>query len=288
MDPLAHLLATVHIGMSPNMIHVGGLKITWHSFFMAVGTLIAVYLSIRWGRDAGLAEDVMPNVAIWAVIGGLIGARVVNVIDDWAFYKNNIRQIFEIWNGGIGVYGAFIGGLIAGLIVATIEKYPRTLLMDLIAPTMILAQAIGRLGDIINGEHFAKATSLPWGVVYTSPDSPGYDYSNANGPWHPAVAYELFADLAIFGILMALRKRLEPRGVIFALMAFLYSGIRLGFSFLRLDSISDIFGMNQQQFISLVILILSAAWLVYLRPHLGDGSKPARPKVETAPAGPGN
>ncbi|MBI3743694.1 MAG: prolipoprotein diacylglyceryl transferase, partial [Chloroflexi bacterium] len=103
MDPLGHLLATIHIGMSPNMIHVGGLKITWHSFFMTVGTALAVYLSIRWAKDAGLADDVMPNVAIWAVIGGLIGARVINVIDDWAFYKNNIAQIFEIWNGGIGV-----------------------------------------------------------------------------------------------------------------------------------------------------------------------------------------
>lgn len=264
----AHSLASIEIGMSPNLVDSGGVTITWHSFFMLVAVLAAIWLAVRWGREGRVGEGMVAETALWAVVGGIIGARLVHVFDNWDFYTDNPSQIFRIWNGGIAVFGAFAGGVIGGGIFALANRLPVRYMLDVAAPTMILGQAIGRVGDIINGEHFSDPSDLPWAVVYTHPESPGFGVP----PSHPAVAYEMFADIALFAILLALRGRLKPHGALFGLTALAYAVIRLGFAPLRLDSNSEIAGINQQGFIAIVVLVLAAAWLVYLRPRFGARS----------------
>lgn len=260
------LVATIRIGMSPNIVSAGSLTITWHSVFMVIATIAGVWLAIKWGREARLRDEIVPSVALWAVVGGLIGARALNVVDDWRFYKEDPVQILRIWEGGIAIFGAFVGGIIGGMIYAVANKYPIRFLLDIGGPAMVLGQAIGRIGDIINGEHFSTQTGLPWAVVYTHPDSPGF----GRPPTHPAVAYELLVDLALFAILVWLRGRIRPQGALFALAAAAYGGVRWGFSYIRLDSASSIAGLNQQGFIGLVVLIAAGLALLYLRPRLGE------------------
>ena len=253
----------ITIGLNPAVIHAGGLLLTWHSVFTVVSVFVAVYLIRRWGRQAGLTQGMVSSVATWAIPGGIVGARLVHVLDNWGYYTANPEQIIAIWNGGIAIYGAIAGGVAAGAAYAAWQGFPVRRLLDISAPGLILGQGIGRIGDLINGEHFSTPTSLPWAVVYTHPASPGY----GRPPTHPAVGYEMLADLALFGVLWALRGRLRPDGSLFALYAALYAAIRLPLSFLRLDSNSAALGLNQQGWISVFVLAGALATLFYLKPR---------------------
>lgn len=163
------------------------------------------------------------------------------------------------------MYGAIAGGVVGGAIYAARRGYPVRRLLDLSAPGLILAQGIGRLGDIINGEHFSTPSDLPWATVYTNPASPAF----GKAPSHPAVGYEMLADFALFGVLWFLRGRLKPEGSLFVAYAALYASIRLPLSFLRLDSNTVALGINQQGWASIVVLVGAvAAWLV-MRSRIG-------------------
>lgn len=253
----------IRIGLSPDLIHVGSFMVTWHSFITAISVVIAVVLIGRWAKQSGLKDDMVSSVAMWAIPGGIIGARLVHVIDNWGYYSTNPGQIIAVWSGGIAIYGAIAGGVIAGAAYAAWKGFPVRRLLDISAPGLIIAQGIGRIGDLINGEHFSTLTDLPWGVVYTHPVSPGY----GRPPTHPAVGYEMLADFALFGLLWVLRGRLRPEGSLFALYAALYGAIRFPLSFLRLDSNTMVLGLNQQAWISLLVLAGAVVALLLLRPR---------------------
>jgi len=131
-------------------------------------------------------------------------------------------------------------------------------LADIAAPALLLSQAIGRVGDIINGEHFASATDLPWGVIYTHPNSPGFALAAS----HPAVAYELLMDLALLAVLWPLRKRFKPQGMFFALYLATYSVGRFFVSFLR-EEFNEYGGLNEAQIIALVVMAITIPLLVF-------------------------
>lgn len=146
--------------------------------------------------------------------------------------------------GGIGLFGAIVGGSLSGYLAARRLGVPAGPIADLAAPGLLLGQAIGRIGDLINGEHLSLPTSLPWGVMYVHPDSPG-----SRNPVHPAVGYELLWDLAVLGVLFGLRHRLPAGGTYWSYLL-LYSGGRFAISFLRLDPV-QLFGLQLSQFVAL-------------------------------------
>ncbi len=228
---------------------------------MIVAIAVGVWFPARLVAKEGLSEDIIYSMAPWAVLGGIIGTRLVHVIDYWGFYSANPGVIFAIWRGGMALWGAILGGTLTGLIFARIKGFALARYADLIGLGLILGQAIGRIGDIINGEHTSTATSLPWGVVYTHPDSSSYGLP----PTHPAVAYELLMDLFIFGILWKLRGRIQPDGSLFLLYLILYSTGRFFLSFLRLDSNTVLLSLNQPQWISLLVLAVAVPLFVFRR-----------------------
>ena len=258
----------IRIGIPPVIVEFGSFSLTWHSLFTVAAIALAVYLIDRWSKRTDLPESAVTSTAVWAIIGGVIGARLVHVIDEWGFFSDNPGQIFAVWEGGIAVYGAIAGGALAGAAYAAWKQFPVRYMLDLSAPALILTQGVGRIGDIINGEHFARATDLPWGVIYTHPKSPAYQISAS----HPAVAYEMLADFALFGVLWWLRGRLFPQGMLFAFYALMYASIRLGFSFLRGDSNIEALGLNQQGWISVVVLGAALTTLAMARVRLGPVS----------------
>ena len=203
--------------------------------------------------------DLLFSMAIWAVPGGIIGARLVHVIDYWSYYLANPAAILAFWQGGLAIWGGILGGTITGVIFARVKRFPLAPYADLAALGMILAQAIGRIGDIINGEHISSVTGLPWGVVYTHPNSPGFGLP----PVHPAVAYELLMDLVIFGLLWKLRGRIRPDGSLFLVYFTLYSVGRVFLSFLRLDSNTVFLSLSQPQWISILVLAVTIPLLIY-------------------------
>ncbi len=277
------VLAVISIGISPNLFQLGPFLISWHGFFTFVAVAVAVYLVHRWGTKQGLISDALLSVTFWSITGGIIGARVVHIIDFWdSFYRFNPITVLYFWQGGIAIYGAVLGGFFGGSLyiiirnsdgfIALWERWFRFMgepqkaplasigrLADFAAPALLIAMAIGRIGDVINGEHFASFTSLPWAVVYTHPESPGY----LRAASHPAVFYELVFDLALLLIIWPLRERLRPRGMLFALYLALYSTGRFFISFLRQEFNSYFLGFNEAQLLAIMVLAVTVPLLVY-------------------------
>jgi phosphatidylglycerol:prolipoprotein diacylglycerol transferase len=259
---LADLLS-INIGIDPNIGHVFGLLITWHGFFTAVGIIAGVWLAVNVaaGPRVGIDPDTSYTIGMIVVAAGIVGARALYVIENYGDSPNidSFGDIFRITEGGISIYGAIIGGAVAGWAYGLVKRLPSAAGADAGAFGMLLGLAIGRIGDIINGEHFAKTSSLPWAVTYSHPNSTAF----ARQPMHPAVAYEMIGDLVILGILALLWRRNPKSGVTFALAFLLYSVMRFFVSFLRIDSHEPAFGLTTPQLVAVAVIPVALALLVY-------------------------
>ena len=277
------ILGAISIPFNPYIVDFGPFLLSWHGFLTFVSVATAVILTVRWGRREGMDGDAILSVSVWCIIGGIIGARLLHVIDFWAVYAADPLRILMVWTGGIAIYGAILGGFVGGAcyILMRNSNWFLTLwgryfrfagepdlaplprvghLADVAAPALLIAMAIGRIGDVINGEHWAKFTDLPWGVVYTHELSPGA----LRAASHPAVAYELLFDLVILAVIWPLRNRLRPHGMLFVLYGALYSIGRFFLSFLRVEQ-NTYFGgaLNEAQIVALIIIAISIPLLVY-------------------------
>ena len=251
----------LHIGMDPNIFQAGNFILTWHGFFSFVAVVISVILCARWARSAGLEPDHVYATAIWAIIGGILGARIFHVIDRWDIYSNNPAEILAIWSGGIALFGSILGGLLAGTIYAKTQGFPVGKLADLAAPAILVGQTVGRIGDIINGEHIAKVTDLPWGFVYTHPDSLSYQVHRMLAS-HPVILYEMIWNTIVFGIVWWMRGRIRPDGMLFALYLGLYAFGRFFISFLREDKVWFA-GLQEAHIIAIGVIAVALPLLIF-------------------------
>jgi phosphatidylglycerol:prolipoprotein diacylglycerol transferase len=295
------MFAEIRIGIDPDIINLGGRVLTWHGFLTFVAVAVAVFLVARWSKKEGISVDAVYSVAVWAIIGGILGSRLFHVIDRWNdIYKHSPEDIVKVWQGGITIQGAILGGFALGAGYMLIRNHPRFLslwdkrfrwlagqpnranlpsvgrLADIATPGLLIAMIIGRLGDIINGEHFSQATTLPWGFVYTHAKTATlYQLSGLNSftPTHPAVVYEILLNLAVLGVVWALRNRLRPHGMLFVLYGTLYSTGRFFISFLRLDK-DWVWDLNMAQLVAIALVVIATPILVYKAQII----KPARPR----------
>lgn len=278
-----NILGTITIGMDPLIFAFGTFVLSWHGLFTFIAVALSVLLVYRWGTKAGMAGDPVLSVAVWCILGGIIGARVLHIIDFWSVsYQHDPIRIIYVWQGGIAIYGAILGGFAGGSLYIVTRNSERFLalwnrsfrwagelkkadlpqighLADIAAPALLISMAIGRIGDVINGEHFASPTDLPWGVFYTHVNSPGANRAVS----HPAVAYEIILDLLILAIIWPLRNRLRPHGMLFVLYGTLYAVGRFFLSFLRDERITYFLDLNEAQIVSLIIMVIAIPLLVY-------------------------
>jgi phosphatidylglycerol:prolipoprotein diacylglycerol transferase len=258
---------TIEIGLDPDLFEVAGLKITWHGLFTALGVVVGVVVAAAFARRAGYREDMIYNMALALVIGGIIGARGLYVIENWSEFENDLGDIFAVNTGGISIYGALIGGTVGAwgyAVLAKVPNIPRG--ADIAALGAILGMATGRIGCLLNGDIPAESTSLPWGVSYTHSGSPSFMQELAGllqQPQHPAVGYELLGDVAIFLVLVLIYARVKRDGVTFFSWVLLYGALRLGVSFLRLDDIVFV-GLRTAQLIAIVTMAVAVPAIVYL------------------------
>ena len=291
-------LFTIDIGIDPEIGQLGGLLLTWHGIFTAVAIAVGVYVSVLMGRRLGFIDDDIYSAALIAIPTGIIGARVLYAIERWGTPGlNDPVDILRINEGGISIYGAVLGGVVGGLVYVWIRKLPLRRALDAAAFGMILGMAVGRIGDLINGEHFAEASSLPWAVRYTHLNSPsvishpdcglGQVFGVRIGELcaqHPAVGYEMLGDLLIFGLLFLVLRFSNRDGVTFFAMLAMYSLMRFGVSELRLDSREIFAGLTTPQVTSLFMIPFSLAGLIYSwRRRTSDAPAAAAP-AEPAPA----
>jgi len=274
-------------------VHLGPLALAWHGIFTAVGIFFGVALPVRLLRHRA-TEDNVYFVATWGVVGGIVGARLVHVAECWTVcgvdlapgYAFHPELIPQLWTGGISIMGAVIGGVAVGYLAALWRGgVPIGGGADAAAPGIGIGMAIGRIGDVINGEHHAVACAPPGLCVgYDHPDTLGQP-----GPVHLAVGYELLWDLAGVGLALLLRRQLAgrvPEGRIFWIWLAFASLGRFLISFLRVDQ-PGLFGLYQAQLISVIFIAIALPVLVTLfRSDAGRTaatlSEPTPPEVTVA------
>jgi phosphatidylglycerol---prolipoprotein diacylglyceryl transferase len=243
---------------------VGTIVIRWYGILMALSIVVALWLAHRQARKEKLPADDIISVGQWAILAGLVGARLYEVIFNWDYYGAYPRKIFAVWEGGLAIHGGLIVGPLVGVLLAWYWRVPILRGLDVTAPSWAIGQAIGRWGNFFNEEAFGQPTSLPW-KLYISPQHrpPGYtqfDY------FHPAFLYESVWDLAMFVLLIAwLRPRLrdQPGALFFAYIG-VYSIGRFLIEGIRLDSFW-VGPFRVAQLASLVGVIVAVAGLAWTR-----------------------
>ena len=252
---------TIDIGINPEIITIFGLLISWHGVFTAVGIGAGLWLALRLLAVRGADPDDAYTLGLVVVIGGIIGARLLYVAENWSRFEDNFGGVFAINEGGISIYGAVIGGIVAGFAFGAHQKSRVSLLTigDAGAAGGILGMAIGRIGDIINGEHLAEVSGLAWAVRYTHANSPAIGLP----PQHPAVAYEMLGDLAILGLLLYLWTRTDRPGVGFFTWVLGYGLLRFFLSFLREDKLV-LDGLRMAQVVAILAVIAGVVGLIWV------------------------
>lgn len=282
LSPALAVLA-ITIDIHPDIGTIFGVKLTWHGLFTALGIVAGVLLAVRLARADGVPSEMAQEVALVSVVSAIVGARLFYVFEHWDMFGNDLAGIVvDITEGGITLYGGLIGGVLGGLVYGLIRRLPIAITLDAAAPGMILGQGVGRIGDLINGEHLATPSDLPWAVVYAHPETLG------KGPWlgasvHPtAGGYELLGDFLILAILLFVGRRfIKVPGWTFCLYMALYSVMRFGLSELRVDE-QTLGGAPVPQLVAAVVLGLSFVLLGVLRRWPG----PVTPEWEDRVLGP--
>jgi phosphatidylglycerol:prolipoprotein diacylglycerol transferase len=257
---------TLTFSFDPIIAQLGPFQLGWHGLFTAVAVAVALWLAGYLGRKQGVPQEVIYSIATWGVVGGIIGARLFHVADHISYYMENPLLIPMVWEGGIAVYGAFIGGLVGGGIAAWHSHLDPWPLLDIAAPSMLVGQAIGRLGCLSNGD--------AWGSQ-AAPDCPfclAIIYTNQNDllpadlkgvPTYAYPAYEIVAEIVLLAALWLARKRLQRSpGLTFLVAAIGYAVIRFGLTYLRQETVI-VWGLQEAQVIALVsgvVALVVMAW----------------------------
>ncbi len=244
----------------------GDFRLKWYGLLIASAVLIGVNLSMWLARKRQVDPEIVADLAIWLVLAAIPSARLYYVIFQWQTYARDPVQVFKIWEGGIAIYGAIIGGTIAAIIFAKLKRISFWQLGDLVAPSVALGQAIGRWGNFFNSEAFGGPTNLPWKLFIPVENRP-FEYRNFEY-FHPTFLYESLWNLLVFIILMYLfindlrRNRLKT-GAIFLIYLIAYGIGRFGVEGLRTDSLM-LGPLRISQVVSLVGIAIGSIGLLWL------------------------
>jgi phosphatidylglycerol:prolipoprotein diacylglycerol transferase len=250
----------IEVNIDPIAFHIGPITVGWYGIMVTLAIITLVGWALYWSKkDPSISYDTVINAALVGIVSGVIFSRLLHVIDRWDYYIDNPGKI--IGGDGLTIWGAVLGAALGIWIYSRISKKSFAHIADMLAPGIILAQAVGRVGCTILGDDYGFPTSLPWGFVYTSPNSPAFHLGVT--PTHPVVVYEIIYNLIIFGVLMALRKKLRPDGSLFLVYLAFYSIWRIGSDFLR-EGTDFLFGLHQAQVIGIIVLIIAVV-LIALR-----------------------
>ncbi len=272
----------ITISIDPVAFHIGPMEVRWYGIIVALGVAAVILWMTRQitSKKADLPSPPDPIVIVFAILSGVVASKLFHVID----MKVTTGQWGQFFSGaGLSIYGAVIGVSLFFWIYSKVKHYQFGLFADLVAPGIILAQAIGRVGCTINGCCYGMPTSLPWGVVYTHPDSIAYFASQAlpqGMGLHPTQPYELVFCLIGFAILLRLRGRLKPDGSLFLVYFTLYSAWRVGIDFLR-EGTPFLLGLHQAQFIAIVVLAVTIPLLALRTRRVKLASQTEETKVGT-------
>lgn len=252
--------------LNPIAFHLGPIEVHWYGIIIASGVILAVYLAVTEGKKRGINPDDIYDMILWALPAALICARLYYVIFQWGYYKNNPGEIIKIWDGGIAIYGSLIGAMIVVIWFCRSRFIPVWLMLDIAAPTVILAQSIGRWGNFMNQEAFGKITSLAYLKALHLPQ-PIISQMYISGAYRqPTFLYESL--WSFFGFLVLITLRHNPhffkQGEVFLTYVMWYSFGRFFIEGMRTDSLM-LFNLRVSQILSIVLFIGAVILIFYRR-----------------------
>ena len=254
------------------VIDVGPIPLHAYGLLLAVGVLVAAWIAERRWLARGFDRKTFNDMAIWIIVGGVVGARVYHVISDYQLFTDDWLRAFQIWRGGLSIWGVLAGGAIAVIVMTRIKHVGTLVLFDCIAPGLLAAQAIGRWGNYFNQELFGGPTDLPWGLEISPAKRPP-GYVNA-ATFHPTFLYESLYCLFALGVVLWVERRFRLRkGQMLALYLATYTFGRFFFENMRIDPANEIFGVRLNAWVSAIVCIVSVAWFVWLG-RRGSGYPP--------------
>lgn len=262
------------IDLDPNIIRIGPLLITWHGVFAVLGIIAAARLGFWLLTKEGVEVSGGGDGLAWMVVLGLVGARALYVWENYKIFANGQwLRVFALTEGGISQWGGLFGAMVGAYIWARRGRFSFWKVIDAGGPAAMIGLAIGRIGDVINGEHHGSPTNLPWGVDYVNANTLG----QPGVVVHPEVAYEMVLTLFLLAAILPFHQRLKarlPDGVVGLLYLSLYAAGRFFLSYLRLDPAVFV-GLRQAQLASaLMVLIALVAAPILIRRARGRQSKP--------------
>jgi prolipoprotein diacylglyceryl transferase len=243
--------------VGPLFVHAYGL-----AYILAVAAAVAITMR-RWEAKGG-ERDLVYEVALWGFPAGLIGGRLYFLATSWNEVPPHWWGPFAVWRGGLGIWGGIAGGILAGLWVLRRRGANIPVFMDAAAPALLVAQAIGRVGNYFNQELFGGPTTLPWGLEISPAHRPvGYaQYAT----FHPTFLYELIWNLLLAGALVWLGRRRSIRAPgLFALYVAGYSFARIGEELLRVDPAHHILGLRLNFYVASILFVVGVAWFVRIQ-----------------------
>lgn len=250
---------------NPILISFGPINIYWYGLLVVMGILAAIFTALKLAGYYNVKKETVIDLAFALVAGGIIGARLYDVLLELPYYLNHPLDIFKIWQGGLAIHGAIIAGIIAIWLFSKKSGLNPWLAASIVVPGLALAQAIGRWGNYFNQELFGAPTGLPWGIPIDLMNRPleyiSYEF------FHPAFLYESIGNFIIFVVLIFLhflmiKKNVARYELSVMSYAILYSILRFSTEFIRIDKTPVIFNLRFPQIASLVIIFLSVALLL--------------------------
>lgn len=255
-------------------IEIGIFSIAFYALCLIAGMAAArVWTGARLTNRGG-EPGVVLDFTIWAIVLGIVGARTYHVLTHATDYfgpGKDFLEVFKIWNGGIAIFGGLLGGALGVYLVSRMSGVRFWSFADALVPGMLLAQAIGRLGNWFNHELFGGPTTLPWGLEIAS-NNPAFPVGLPEGTlFHPTFLYEIVWNLLGIVVLLAIERKLRPRwGKFFAMYLIWYGIGRAMIESLRVDPSYVIFGMRTNVLAALLIIVLGVVlYIVQSRRHTG-------------------
>lgn len=239
--------------MYPILFRLGSVTIYSYGFMLALAFIAGTVLAYFEAKRRGLNPDITYDIALLALVGGIVGARLFYVLAHWKDFAAKPLTVITLWQGGLVFYGGLLGGIAAVLIYVWLKKLNPWTVADMAAPSLALGSAIGRIGCFLNGCCFGKPTRLFLGIVFPNLD---------NLPRHPTQLYDAFYNLVIFGVLWAFRKKIKRQGTVFWFYLMLYGLFRFVVEFFR-TSARPFLGMTLSQTASIGLFLLGLA-VIYM------------------------
>jgi phosphatidylglycerol---prolipoprotein diacylglyceryl transferase len=248
-------------------IEIGPLTIYWYGVIIAVGAGLGLWLAMKEANRLGLNKDLLIDFIVYAVPIAIIFARIYYVTFEWneRYANGPFWKVFAIWEGGIAIHGAIIGGVLTAIVFSRVRKIPFWQLADILAPSLILAQAIGRWGNFMNQE--AHGGPLPDGsIIYNVVPDFILNQMTINGvTYQPTFLYESLWNILIFVLLIILRRYNPLRGEVFLTYVIGYSIGRYFIEGMRTDSLYVVGELRTAQLVSIIAIVVGIIWIIYRR-----------------------